>query len=148
KEGVVLGEARDLEAVVVFQVCACHFRECRRAKDHDLLHAFAMMRSSPSMNLAIRLDLGWLDRTVEALTVHGLVALPGILTESERERLKLGFRRAEEGNRAEVGADRLERATGEDHGQLLLLMKFDPCFYRFFECQELLAVLDRYLAPS
>jgi ectoine hydroxylase-related dioxygenase (phytanoyl-CoA dioxygenase family) len=104
---------------------------------------------SNRMNLAVgRCDDGWLEAALDILRVQGLVIVPGILSETERERTRLGFLRAAEGMREEIGDERLRQARGDYEGQLRLLMKFDPHFYSFLERPELLAILDRFLSPS
>jgi ectoine hydroxylase-related dioxygenase (phytanoyl-CoA dioxygenase family) len=88
----------------------------------------------------------WLEVTLDRLREPGFAIVPGILPGAARERTRLGFERVREGMRREVGAERLDRAGGE--GELRLLMKYDPHFYGFLEYPELLALVDRHLAPT
>ena len=91
---------------------------------------------------------GWLDETLHVLNEVGLAVLPDVLPESVLDRTRVGFGRVRQGMRSEVGEERLERAMARDEGELRLLMKYDPHFFGFLECPELLALVDRYLAPT
>ncbi len=98
------------------------------------------------MRTDCRADRGWLAACEAALAREGYCVVEGVLAPAEMPPLRAAMYRVQERILAEIGAARLARAG--EVGVLRLMMRFEPVFLRLLEIPELLALVDRQLAPT
>jgi len=93
-----------------------------------------------------RADRDWLAACEDAVRRDGYCVVENVLSAGEMPRIRDAMYRVQERILAEIGAARLERAG--EVGVLRLMMKFEPLMFRFLEIPEMLALVDRQLAPT
>jgi ectoine hydroxylase-related dioxygenase (phytanoyl-CoA dioxygenase family) len=99
---------------------------------------------TPSVNC--KTDAGWIDSALSALDETGFVAIEDVVDASFLDRVRKAMYRAEDRVIGSIGRDRVIAAG--DGGVVRLMMDTDPVFFEFLTIPEVLAVVDRAVAPT
>ncbi len=91
-------------------------------------------------------DADWLDRTIELVRTAGFAAVSSVLDEGMLDKTRKALYRAQKAIRADIGAERLERAG--ELGVLRLVSKYDQAFLDILQTPEILAVVDATVSPT
>jgi|SRR5579883_200953 len=93
-----------------------------------------------------RRDRDWLSLTLGALRYNGCAVITGVLDDTFLAETRERMYQVQAAIRAEIGAERLQRAG--ELGILRLMLKYDPHFFRFLEVPEVLAVVDQTIGET
>lgn len=91
-------------------------------------------------------DPQWLDAAVANLARDGFVVVEGVADPTLLDRTREAMYRVQTRIRAEVGDERLARAS--ELGVLRLMLRFDEVFFRYLELPELVAIVDSTVSPT
>ena len=91
-------------------------------------------------------DKGWLSHVVEHLRSEGYAVVEGVLEQEFIRVTREAMYGVQQRIANDVGMTRLERAG--ELGVLRLMMKYDPHFFKFLECPEMLAVVDHTVSQT
>jgi ectoine hydroxylase-related dioxygenase (phytanoyl-CoA dioxygenase family) len=97
-------------------------------------------------SVSCKTDAGWLEEALSALDEIGFVAIRDVVDQRFLERVRPAMYRAEEHVIESIGRDRVVAAG--DGGVVRLMMDTDPVFFEFLTIPEVLAVVDRAVAPT
>jgi ectoine hydroxylase-related dioxygenase (phytanoyl-CoA dioxygenase family) len=88
----------------------------------------------------------WLPRTLETLREAGHAVVTDVVPRTLIESVRPAMYRVQEEIRRELGSDRLARAG--EVGLLRLMLKYDPCFFRFLELEAVLRIVDETVGTT
>lgn len=97
------------------------------------------------MNVELR-EASWLDDVEASVEDRGFAIVENVLDADGLQRARERMRAVQERIRADVGAERLERAG--EVGVLRLMVAYDEHFFSLLALDAVLAVVDRLLAPT